>query len=108
MFAAWVLVALAILPGHEGRKISEHFHERQLTHGLLQKDLDDNINFSPDGRYLVFDCRDEKGINDNSRLGKVDVKTGETTVFYTQKPRSLGVGAASFLNNHQIVAIQAL
>jgi hypothetical protein len=108
MLAVWVLAALAILPGHEGRNISEHFHERQLTQSPLQKDLDDNINFSPDGRYIVFDCRDEKGINGNSRLGKVDVRTGETTVFYTQKPPSLGVGAASFLNNHEVIAIHAL
>jgi hypothetical protein len=108
MFAAWVLAALAVLPGYEGRNISEHFHERQLTHGPLQKDLDDNINFSPDGRFLVFDCRDEKGINGNSRLGKVDVRTGETTVFYMQKPPALGVGAASFLSNQEVIAIHAL
>ena len=108
MLAAWGLVALAALSRYGGRNIFEHFQERQLTHGPLQKDLDDNINFSPDGHFIVFDCRDEKGINGNSRLGKVDVRTGETTVFYTQKLPALGVGAASFLNNQEVIAIHAL
>jgi hypothetical protein len=82
--------------------------ERQLTDGPFQKDLDDNVNFSPDGRFLVFDCRGEHGINGNDRLGKVDVRTGKVTIFYTQKPPVLGVGAASFLNDTEVLAIHAL
>jgi hypothetical protein len=82
--------------------------ERQLTNGPLQKDLDDNINFSPDGKLLVFDCRGKAGINGNNRLGLVDVQTGEVTVFYTQTPPTLGVGAPSFLNDQEVVAIHAL
>jgi hypothetical protein len=83
--------------------------ERQLTSGPLQKDLDDNINFSPDGRYLVFDCRaEEAGIGRNDRLGKVDVHTGEITLFYKQTPPVIGLGAPSFLNDHEVIAIHAL
>jgi dipeptidyl aminopeptidase/acylaminoacyl peptidase len=82
--------------------------ERQLTAGPLQKDLDANINFSPDGTRLVFDCRGPTGINGNDRLGVVNVETGAVTVFYTQIPPTLGVGAPSFLNDHEVVAIHAL
>ncbi|HLK59909.1 MAG TPA: hypothetical protein VKU00_25330, partial [Chthonomonadaceae bacterium] len=81
--------------------------ERQLTTGPLQKDLDNNINFSPDGNYLVFDCRDERGIGGNDRLGKVDLRTGKVTLFYIQ-PTVRGVGAASFLTDHDVIAIHAL
>lgn len=82
--------------------------EHQLTSDPLQKDLDNNINFSPDGRLAVFDCRDTGGINTNTRLGYVDVRTGKVTIFYTQKPPSLGVGAASWLGETSVVAIHAL
>lgn len=66
--------------------------ERQLTRGSLPKDLDNNINFSPDGRRVVFDCRDEGGINTNTRLGCVDIETGAVSILYAQKPPALGVG----------------
>jgi hypothetical protein len=82
--------------------------ERQLTTGPLQKDLDDNINFSPDGKVLVFDCRGATGINGNDRLGVVNVETGKVDIVYRQTPPLLGLGAPSFLNNHEIIAIHAL
>lgn len=82
--------------------------ERQLTFDALQKDLDNNINFSPDGRLLVFDCRDEGGIGGNTRLGYVDLASGRVTVFYEQKGKAKGVGAASFLGQNSVVAIHAL
>lgn len=82
--------------------------ERQLTRGSLPKDLDNNINFSPDGRRVVFDCRDEGGINTNTRLGCVDIETGAVSILYAQKPPALGVGAVSFLNEGSIIAIHAL
>ena len=90
-------------------QISGSVHERQLTNGSLNKDLDCNVNFSADGRYLVFDCREEEtGIGRNTRLGKVDVRSGEVTVFYEQKGKARGVGAASFIGNHEVIAIHAL
>jgi hypothetical protein len=82
--------------------------ERQLTTGPIQKNLDDNINFSPDGKRLVFDCRGARGINGNDRLGWVDVETGKVAIFYTQTPPTLGLGAPSFLNDHEVIAIHAL
>lgn len=82
--------------------------ERQLTHGPFNHDLDDNINFSPDGRYLVFDCRDAGGIGHNRRLGIVNVETGVEKIIYHQPNGESGVGAASFLNDHEIIAIHSL
>jgi len=82
--------------------------ERQLTYDRDPKNLDNNNNFSPDGRFLVFDCRDQGGINTNTRLGVVEVATGKVSIFYRQKPPSVGVGAASFLNENSVVAIHAL
>ncbi len=104
LWALWGLLAAAILgAGRTGLPA-----ERQLTGGPLQKDLDNNINFSPDGQYLVFDCRTyEAGIGENGRLGKVNIATGEVTVFYTQQP-VIGLGAPSFLNNREVIAIHAL
>lgn len=81
---------------------------RWTTSGTLPKDLDNNVNFSPDGRWLVFDCRDKQGIDGNSQLGLVDVATGAVSVFYRQPPGVLGVGAPSFLTNREVVAIHAI
>ena len=82
--------------------------ERQLTRANFNCNLDNNVNFSPDGNWLVFDCRDDRGINGNSRLGKVNVKTGESILFYEQGPTVLGVGAASFLGSREVIAIHAI
>lgn len=82
--------------------------ERQITHDSTPHDLDNNINFSPDGARLVFDCRDAQGIHGNTHLGIVDVQTGEVAYFPTHAPPLPGVGAASFLNDRELVAIHAL
>lgn len=83
--------------------------ERQLTTGAIQKDLDNNLNFSPDGKWIVFDCREgETGIPQNTRLGMVNVESGEMRLFYSQKPPSRGVGAASFLSNREVIVIHSL
>src|SRR6185503_16223449 len=83
-------------------------HERQITNGAFNHNLDNNVNFSPDGRYLVFDCRAEGGIGTNTRLGRVDIRSGEQTIFYEQKGAARGVGAASYLNDREVIAIHAL
>jgi hypothetical protein len=82
--------------------------ERQLTRSPFPTNLDNNINFSPDGRLVVADTRDDGGINTNKRLVTVDVRTGAVDPFYTLETGLLGVGAASYLNDHEVVAIHAL
>lgn len=82
--------------------------ERQLTHGNYNHDLDDNINFSPDGRFLVYDCRGKDGIGPNRQLGRVEIATGKEEIIYRQPAGESGVGAASFLNDHEVIAIHSL
>src|SRR5690349_9752057 len=83
--------------------------ERQLTHDSIPKHLDNNLNFSPDGRYICFDCRPSlHGIQDTDTIGKVDTRTGEVSYFYKQKPPVKGIGAVSFLNSREVIAIHAL
>jgi len=103
ILAASLLLALASLGA------TKPAGERQLTTGPLQKDLDNNINWSPDGRLLVFDCRThQSGIGENTRLGTLDVRTGKVAIIYEQHPPVAGVGAPSFLDDHHIIAISAL
>jgi len=85
--------------------------ERQLTHGPGNKDLDNNINFSPDSRYLVFDTRDA-GIENCRTIEKVDVHTGKITVLY-RAPNPVrdigpGVGAPSFMPDGDVIFIHGL
>jgi len=75
--------------------------ERQITHdSTFNHELDNNDNFSPDDRFLVFDSRtDEGGIGASSRVAKVEIATGEiTTLYETKQPGKFGpgAGAASF------------
>lgn len=82
-------------------------HDQPVTPATLPADLDNNVNWSPDGELLVFDCRDESGIGGNGRIGVLTVSSGELRVVYCQDPIS-GVGAPSFLSNDEVVAIHAL
>ncbi len=91
------------------RKMAAEPSERQITHDPIPKHLDNNLNFSPDGRYLCFDCRPSlHGIQDTDTIGKVDVRSGEVTYFYKQIPPVKGIGAVSFLNSREVIAIHAL
>jgi WD40 repeat protein len=57
--------------------------------------LHHNGVFSKDGRYIVFDGRnDDTKIGENNYIGVVDLKEGgERVIYYSPRP---GVGAASF------------
>jgi hypothetical protein len=72
--------------------------EKQLTHNLsYNHDLDNNDNFSPDGKWLVYDTRtDEGGIPESARIEKVYIETGEVkTVYQIQNNGSWGPGAGA-------------
>lgn len=67
--------------------------ERQLTFSPRGHDLDHNDNFSPDGRYLVYDTRETvgPGIEHSASIEKVEIATGTETVLY--RPDAIVTGA---------------
>ncbi len=77
---------------------------RQITFAPQNHDMDNNDNFSPDGRLLVYDTRETvgPGIDNGQSIEVVNVETGKSTVLYrpaaslTGSRPAPGVGAASF------------
>ncbi|MBI2425171.1 MAG: DUF3748 domain-containing protein [Candidatus Hydrogenedentes bacterium] len=88
--------------------------ERQLTHSAKNHDMDNNDNFSPDGRLLCYDTREMlgAGIGNGTTIEVLDLETGEEIVVYTpehfvtgERPAP-GVGACSFAgDSNRIVFI---
>ena len=81
--------------------------ERQLTHDLTRNAvLDNNQNFSPDGKWLVFDTRD-KDLTECRSIEKVHVETAERAVIYAApdpvEGRGPGVAAVSWMPNEDSV-----
>jgi hypothetical protein len=79
--------------------------EWQLTFSAISKLLDNNDNFSRDGRFLVYDTRDTvgTGIGNSIAIMKVSVTSGlenfvyaPTPVMYGAAGSAPGLGAASF------------
>ncbi|MCX5757579.1 MAG: DUF3748 domain-containing protein [Candidatus Hydrogenedentes bacterium] len=78
--------------------------EKQITFSPKHHWLDNNDNFSADGRFLCYDTREMAGpgIENSQSIEKVDVATGVETVLY--KPAEVikgakaapGVAASSF------------
>lgn len=82
--------------------------ERQITRGAkYDHALDNNDNFSPDDRYLVFDTRKPERIIDSKLIAKVEIATGEVTEVYRPEHAGQlgpGVGAASYAPDRDEVA----
>ncbi len=75
--------------------------EIQLTKDSSKNhDLDNNDNFSPDGKWLVFDTRTGVGgIGGSPSVERVNVETGENQVLFgvpDNKDYGPGAGAASY------------
>jgi len=77
--------------------------EWQLTFSPIAKNLDNNDNFSRDGRFLVYDTRDTfgTGIGNSTSIMKVSVTTGLENYLYlpqsvTGPQAAPGLGAASW------------
>lgn len=76
----------------------------QHTFSPRGHDLDNNDNFTPDGRYVLFDCRETigPGIEHCTAIGMLDTHTGEELPVYELQAFSTGanaapgIGAASF------------
>lgn len=95
----WAMGIAAILSTTSGMA-----DERQLTFSPKGHHLDNNDNFSPDGKFLVYDTRETvgPGIQHGQTIEKVNIATGAETLLY--KPKTIvmgdrpapGIGAASF------------
>jgi hypothetical protein len=81
--------------------------ERQITHDSAYDHLlDNNDNFSPDDRFLVFDTRTPAGIHESRLIAKVEIATGKITPLYRPEQAGQfgpGVAAASFAHKHNEV-----
>lgn len=81
--------------------------ERQVTHDSAYDHLlDNNDNFSPDDRFLVFDTRTPAGIQESRLIAKVEIATGKITPLYRPEHVSQfgpGVAAASFAHKRDEV-----
>ena len=80
------------------------FPEEQLTFSAKNHDLDNNDNFSADGRYLCYDTREMYGpsIDNSTSIELLELETGREIVLYRPEHVILGdapapgVGAVSF------------
>jgi len=85
---------------------------RQVTSSPHNHMLDNNDNFSPDDRYIVYDTRETvgPGIENSQSIEIVDLITGEEHVVYAAdesvrgKQAAPGIGAASFSHVEPAVA----
>jgi dipeptidyl aminopeptidase/acylaminoacyl peptidase len=82
--------------------------ERQVTRDAAYDHLlDNNDNFSPDDRFLVFDTRTPAGIHESALIAKVEIATGKVTPLYRpERANAFGPGAAaaSFAHKRNDVA----
>src|SRR5579862_3670015 len=81
--------------------------ERQVTvDSAYDHLLDNNDNFSPDDRYLVFDTRTPAGIHESALIAKVEIASGKIIPLYRPQHANQfgpGVAAASFAHNRNEV-----
>ena len=77
--------------------------ERQVTYSAKNHDLDNNDNFSADGRFLCYDTRETvgPGIDNSQSIEMVEVATGRETVLYappsvTGEKAAPGIAAVTF------------
>lgn len=70
--------------------------ERQITDSPKNHNLDNNDNFSPDGRFLCYDTRGTvgEGIGNSQSIEKVEIATGIETVLYAPEKTIIGADAA--------------
>lgn len=95
---ASILIAIA------ASSIPMYAEELQITFSSKNHNLDNNDNFSPDGRSLCYDTREMlgPGIENSQSVEKVEVATGKETVLYAPAKTIIGaqaapgVGAASY------------
>lgn len=78
--------------------------EKQLTFSTKNHALDNNDNFSPDGKYLCYDTRAtiyNENLANSKSIEKVEIETGKETILWqpqniTGENAAPGVAAVSF------------
>ncbi len=87
---------MAVLGGLLTMACSAAADERQVTSSPKNHNLDNNDNFSPDGRFLCYDTRETvgEGIGNSQSIEKVEIATGEETVLYAPEETIIGKEAA--------------
>ncbi|MEQ9290074.1 MAG: DUF3748 domain-containing protein [Cyclobacteriaceae bacterium] len=101
---AWVIFVNAL-----GFSCSEYVKERQLSSDLtVNHDLDNNDNFSPDDKWLVYDTRTPiGGIGACGTIEQINTVTGEKVILYHLPQNQAfgpGVGAVSYSHTSNEVA----
>ncbi len=107
IFAVFVIL-LTIVSCNKMEKVNEviyiQMHETQLTFSTKNHALDNNDNFSPDGKYLCYDTRAtvyNENLANCKSIEKVEISTGKETIlweppFVTGEKAAPGVAAVSF------------
>ncbi len=89
------------------------YQEIQLTKSAYNHDLDNNDNFSPDGKWLVYDTRTETGgIGGSPSVERVNFETGKIEELFVIKDNQEwgpGAGAVSYHpSENKIIFIHGL
>jgi dipeptidyl aminopeptidase/acylaminoacyl peptidase len=97
----YLIMAAALLTAGSCSTGESYLQEIQVTNDLSKNhDLDNNDNFSPDGKWLVYDTRNEKtAIAGCSSIERVNIETGKTEVLYSipdNHDYGPGAGAVSY------------
>ncbi|MEN8157462.1 MAG: DUF3748 domain-containing protein, partial [Bacteroidota bacterium] len=90
--------------GPDHLRVAVPVNEKQVTFSAKNHALDNNDNFSPDGRFLCYDTRGTvfaDNLANCKSIGKVEIATGKETVLWeppsiTGENAAPGVAAASF------------
>ncbi len=92
-----VLVAVLLFGCYPAEKPAQPV---QITKDAYNHDLDNNDNFSPDGKWLVYDSRSGiGGIGGSPSVERVQVETGQVEVLFAVKDNQSwgpGAGAVSY------------
>jgi hypothetical protein len=96
-----LIMAAAFLAAVSCVTDESYLQEKQVTNDLSKNhDLDNNDNFSPDGKWLVYDTRNEEtAIAGCSSIERVNIETGKTEVLYSipdNHDYGPGAGAVSY------------
>jgi hypothetical protein len=90
------IIALAALFALSALLSPAYGAERQITTSPKNHNLDNNDNFSSDGRFLCYDTRETvgSGIGNGQTIEKVELATGVETILYQPEKTVIGEDAA--------------